>query len=385
VPTEQEVITALNRVIDPELDRNIVELGMVRKVQVRDRLVEVELALTTSACPLSDRLAEETRAAVKTLPGVEKVIVTLGEMTADDAFARGQMRSPGQTRDERANASEEREAVLGKAQPELPKASQFNQIGRVVAVMSGKGGVGKSSVTALLALALARRGHKVGILDADVTGPSIPKLFGLRPGEVRGNILGILPPVTAEGIKVMSMNLFLPDEDTAVIWRGPLIHSAIEQFWNDVLWGRLDYLLVDLPPGTSDAALTVMQSLPVSGVLVVTTPQDLAAMVVRKAVGMARQLRVPVLGVVENMSYFVCPDTGKHHEIFGPSHAEEIVITAGAPVLARLPIDPELARLSDSGQIAAYNGALVTELGQAFEAHVPAASPERARLLWTER
>lgn len=327
--TEQEVIRALSHVIDPELHRDIVELGMVRNVQIRDGLVEVELALTTATCPLSQKLAEDTRTAVKALPGVERVIVTLGEMTA-----------------------EERAAALGQAQPEPPKASQLNQVGRVIAVMSGKGGVGKSSVTALLALALARRGYKVGILDADITGPSIPRLFGLRPGEVYGSAFGILPPVAAEGIKIMSVNLLLPDEDTAVIWRGPLISGALQQFWTEVIWGRLDALLVDLPPGTSDAALTVMQSLPVNGVIVVTTPQELAAMVVRKAVHMARQLNVPVLGVVENMSYFVCPDSGKHHEIFGPSHAEEVAAAAGAPVLARLPIDPQLAALCDVGEVA---------------------------------
>lgn len=352
MPTESEIMTALSRVVDPELHRSIVELGMVRHVQVRDALVEVELALTTAACPLSDKLAEETRAAVKTLPGVEKVIVTLGEMTA-----------------------EERAAALGQAQPEPPKASQLNQIDWVIAVMSGKGGVGKSSVTALLGLALARRGSRVGILDADITGPSIPRLFGLRPGEVRSSAFGILPPVAAEGIKVMSINLLLPDEDTAVIWRGPLIAGALQQFWADVVWGRLDVLLVDLPPGTSDAALTVMQSLPVNGVIVVTTPQDLAAMVVRKAVHMAAQLNVPVLGVVENMSYFVCPDTGKHHEIFGPSHAEEVAAAASAPVLARLPIDPQLATLCDAGEVASVTRPEIEALVEALARSLAVPTP----------
>lgn len=355
MPSEQEVITALSQVVDPELHRNIVELGMVRNVEMRDGLVEVELALTTAACPLSQRIADDVRTAVKALPGVERVIVTLGEMTA-----------------------EERAAALGQAQPEPPKASQFNQVDQVVAVMSGKGGVGKSLVTALLALALARQGYKVGILDADITGPSIPKLFGLQPGEVRGSAFGILPPVAAEGIKVMSVNLLLPHEDTAIIWRGPLISNAIQQFWTDVIWGRLDVLLVDLPPGTSDAALTVMQSLPINGVIVVTTPQDLAAMVVRKAVHMAEQLNIPVLGVVENMSYFVCPDTGKHHEIFGPSHAEEVAAAAGAPVLARLPIDPQLAALCDAGEVGAIVRPEMDALVEALARPVAVPAPRKA-------
>ncbi|MBC7261134.1 MAG: P-loop NTPase, partial [Chloroflexi bacterium] len=257
MPTEAEITNVLRRVIDPELRRNIVELGMVRNIQVHGDEVEIEVALTTAACPLAQNISDDVQAAVKTLPDVREVKVTLSEM------------SP-----------EEREALLQNAPPGLPKASQFNKVSRIVAVMSGKGGVGKSSVTAILAVALARRGHKVGILDADITGPSIPKLFGLHPGKVRDDPMGFLPAIAAENIKVMSINLLVPDETTAVIWRGPLISNAIQQFWDEVLWGHLDYLLVDLPPGTSDAALTVMQSLPVNGAVVVTTPQDLAAMVV---------------------------------------------------------------------------------------------------------
>jgi len=181
----------------------------------------------------------------------------------------------------------------------------------------------------------------------------------------------MLPAITDDGIRVISINLLLPEESMAVIWRGPLISNAIQQFWNEVLWGHLDYLLVDLPPGTSDAALTVMQNLSVSGVVIVTAPQSLSAMVVRKAVDMVRQLNVPVLGVIENMSYFECPDSGRRYEVFGPSHAEEVADAARAPVLARLPIDPDLSRLGDSGQIATYNGKLIDELGKAFEAECP--------------
>jgi len=345
IVTESEIMTALSHVQDPELHRSVVELGMVRDLSINDGRVTFTLALTISECPLRDQLVEDTRAAVKALPGVKDIIITLGVMT-----------------------DEERAAALGQSQPERPKTNPFNQVRQVIAIMSGKGGVGKSSVTALLALGLARQGHQVGILDADVTGPSIPKLFGLRPSGLRNSPLGILPAVAAEGIKVMSINLLLPDEDTPVIWRGPILSGVIQQFWTDVFWDRLDYLLVDLPPGTSDAALTVMQSLPVNGVIMVTTPQDLAAMVVRKAIHMIEQLNTPVVGVVENMSYFVCPDTGKHHEIFGPSHADQVAAIAGAPVLARLPIEPELTRLGDNGQIAACDGMLADELARSFAA-----------------
>jgi len=359
VVTGSEIMTALSRVQDPELHRSVVDLGMVRDLSINEGRVMFTLALTIPECPLRDQLVGDARAAVQALPGVKDVTITLGAMT-----------------------DEERAAALGHAQPEQSKANPFNQVRQVVAIMSGKGGVGKSSVTALLALGLARQGHQVGILDADVTGPSIPKLFGLRAGGVRNGPMGILPTVAAEGIKVMSINLLLPDEDTPVIWRGPMLSGAIQQFWTDVFWDRLDYLLVDLPPGTSDAALTVMQSLPVNGVIMVTTPQELAAMVVRKAVHMIEQLNTPVVGVVENMSYFVCPDTGKRHEIFGPSHVEEVAAIARAPVLARLPIEPELTRLGDSGQIAACDpqdtlkgcGMLADELARSFAAHIPSPS-----------
>lgn len=240
-----------------------------------------------------------------------------------------------------------------KEQPQAPKegaAARYNHIKTVVAVMSGKGGVGKSSVTGLLAAALARQGYQVGVLDADITGPSIPMLFGLH-GPVSAGESGMLPLKSSTGVKVMSMNLLLASEDQPVIWRGPLIGRAITQLWGDVMWGELDYLLVDLPPGTSDASLTTMQSLPVNGLVMVTTPQSLASMVVRKTVHMAQSIQTPIIGVVENMAYFVCPDTGKHHEIFGPSHAAEVAQTANAPILAKLPIDPTVAAMCDAGKI----------------------------------
>jgi len=244
-----------------------------------------------------------------------------------------------------------------------PKPAELNQIQRVIAVMSGKGGVGKSLVAGLIAVALRRQGSEVGILDADITGPSIPKMFGIkeRPG---GSSTGILPVLSRSGIEVMSFNLLMPQEDEAVIWRGPLISRAITQFWEDVVWGRLDYLVVDLPPGTSDASLTVMQSLPVAGIVIVSTPQDLAAMIVKKALSMARKMGKPILGVVENMSYLYLPDIDRRIEIFGKSKAEEMARAANAPLLGQLPIDPELAKLCDEGGIERYSSDVLDSLVQ---------------------
>ncbi len=203
----------------------------------------------------------------------------------------------------------------------------------------------------LLAVALRRQGQRVGVLDADITGPSIPKMFFKKAERPQGAPVGIIPPQTSTGIKVMSINLLLQHEDDAVIWRGPLVSGAIKQFWSEVFWGDLDYLIVDLPPGTSDASLTVMQSMPLSGVVLVTSPQDLAGMVVRKAAQMAQQLSIPVLGLVENMSYFVAPDTGTRYDIFGPSHAEPVAKKLGTEFLGRLPIDPGIAVRCDEGRI----------------------------------
>jgi len=329
MPAENEILSALRRVLDPELGRNIVDLGMVRDLSVTQAgAVRFTLAFTIRGCPLREQILKSARQTVEAVPGVTGVEIVAGEMTP-----------------------EERRAVFGGTPPAPPKLAQFNQIKRVVAVMSGKGGVGKSSVTALLACALARRGLKVGVLDADITGPSIPRLFGLPSGGVEGNDMGILPPITTEGVRVMSVNLLVRGEDDPIVWRGPMISGTIKQFWAEVIWGKLDVLLVDLPPGTSDATLTVMQSLPVNGVVLVTTPQELAAMVVRKAVNMLNQLTIPVVGLVENMSYFACPETGIQHAVFGPSHAQEIADLVGIPAWTRLAIDPQIAVAGDNGQI----------------------------------
>jgi Mrp family chromosome partitioning ATPase len=329
MPSEQDVMNALNTVMDPELGRSIVDLQMIKELAIDPGgKVSFTIALTVPSCPLREKIRNDAAMAVKALEGVTDLEIHMGAMS-----------------------DEERKQVLGNSGQNLPKLNQFNHVDNVIAVMSGKGGVGKSSVAAMLAASLARGCQRVGILDADITGPSIPKLFGLPAGGIRSSEQGILPAVTGLGIKAISINLLVEDENAAVIWRGPMISGAITQFWTDVFWGKLDYLIVDMPPGTSDAALTVMRSLPVTGVMMVTTPQQLSAMVVRKAASMLDQLNIPVLGVVENMSYYPCPDSGKEHAIFGPSHSQEVATACKARVIARLPLDPALTEMADNGRI----------------------------------
>lgn len=251
---------------------------------------------------------------------------------------------------ERKDAGSPENKASGIEKLAQPEKSNINH---TIAVMSGKGGVGKSSVSALLAVSLARQGYSVGLLDADITGPSIPKLFGLTiNAEVTGD--KIVPAYTRLGLKVISLNLLLPHEDDPVVWRGPLIGGAVKQFWTDVLWGEIDYLIVDLPPGTGDAPLTVLQSLPLNGLVIVSSPQDLAVMVVKKAIKMARMMNVPILGLVENMSSMQCPHCGEAIELFGISKAEEVAKATGLKLLGRLPLDPDLSRLSDKGLIEDY-------------------------------
>lgn len=231
------------------------------------------------------------------------------------------------------------------------KLNEYSAIKKVIAVSSGKGGVGKSSVTAMLAVLAARRGYKVGVLDADITGPSIPKAFGLT-AKAKGGAMGILPGETHMGIKVMSINLLLEHEDQPVVWRGPILAGAVTQFWTDVAWGDLDVLLIDMPPGTGDVPLTIFQSIPLDGAVIVSTPQSLVQMVVGKARKMAEMLEIPVLGMVENMSCVICPDCGKHIALFGDTgKLDQAAKEMGIKVLARLPVDSEIARLCDSGEI----------------------------------
>ena len=244
-----------------------------------------------------------------------------------------------------------------------PKAS----VKKVIAVVSGKGGVGKSTVTSLLAVGMSRRGKRVGVLDADITGPSAPTAFGVN--ECQGATQdGLYPALTTGGIQVMSINLLLDNATDPVVWRGPVIAGAVKQFWTDVIWEDVDYMFVDMPPGTGDVPLTVFQSLPVDGIVIVTSPQDLVSMIVSKAVKMANMMKIPVLGFVENYSYLECPDCGKKIEVFGKSKLDEVAASFDLPVLARLPIDPKVAECYDSGKMETVSTELVDAVLDAVEA-----------------
>ena len=237
----------------------------------------------------------------------------------------------------------------GNGIPKEPM-NQFSNVKKVIGVVSGKGGVGKSFVTASLACAMKKAGYQVGIMDADITGPSIPKMLGVH-GQIVGDERGMIPMEAENGIKVMSVNLLLDHEEDPVIWRGPVIAGVVKQFWSETLWQDIDYMFVDMPPGTGDVALTVFQSLPLAGIVIVTSPQELVSMIVTKAVKMAEMMNVPVLGIVENMSYFVCPDCGKKHFLFGTSHIEKVAAEHGISVIDYLPLDPKMAALCDEGKM----------------------------------
>jgi Mrp family chromosome partitioning ATPase len=325
MPTKKQVNKSLEAVLVPAAKRSIIGLNLVRKITISDGKISVVLASTGLILGAQDWIKKKTREAIKKLPEVKEVMVEYSDA----------------------------------------KAKELNKIDHIIAVMSGKGGVGKSLVSGLVAIALKRKGYEVGILDADITGPSIPRMFGLKVTP-DGNESGILPVLTKSGIEVMSINLLLPSEDDAVIWRGPLIGQAITQFWEEVLWGKLDYLIVDLPPGTADAPLTVLQTLPISGIIIVFTPQDLTAMVVRKAVNMAREMGKPILGVIENMSYLYVPEINKKMELFGKSRGQEMAHATGAPLLGQLPIDPELAKLCDEGDIERYDSEITHQLEESL-------------------
>jgi Mrp family chromosome partitioning ATPase len=248
----------------------------------------------------------------------------------------------------------------------LETTNELNTVKRVIGVVSGKGGVGKSFVTAMLSVLINRKGYNTGILDADITGPSIPKMFGLTR-KAQGNELGLFPEKTHHDIRIMSINLLLPQDDAPVIWRGPLLANTVKQFWKDVIWGDLDFLFIDMPPGTGDVPLTVFQSIPLDGIVIVTSPQELVSMIVKKAYNMANKMNIPVLGIVENMSYVKCPDCGKEIKIFGESNLQETAKKLGLNIFGRIPIDPIMADLSDKGQFERFSNDYLTEAAQKIE------------------
>ena len=323
--TEENIIESLDTVLVPGVMRSLVKMNLIREVNVADHEVDITIASAALAPTAQEWLKNKIEDVISKTASVKEVNVNF---------------------------------VDGKPQ-------DLNKIDHIIAVMSGKGGVGKSLVAGLAAITLKRQGYEVGILDADITGSSIPKMFGIST-KPSGSENGILPVPSRSGIELMSINLLLPSEDDAVIWRGPLIARAITQFWEEVLWGKLDCLIVDLPPGTADAPLTVMQTLPVSGVIIVFTPQGLTTMIVRKAVRMAEKMGKPVIGVIENMSYLYVPEIDRNIELFGKSRAEEMAHAAQAPLLGQLPIDPELASLCDEGNIERYDSEVVSQLGQSL-------------------
>ncbi len=316
----EEVLQALRGVMDPELHRDIVSLNMVRSIEVKGGRVRVQVVLTTPACPLKGAIRQAVEAAVRALPGVESVEV---EMGADVASSRGK-----------------------KKEERLPG------VRNIVAVGSGKGGVGKSTVAVNLAVALADSGARVGLLDADLYGPSIPILLGLkdaRPEMGQHEGRDVMLPLERHGIRVFSIGFLLKDTD-AVVWRGPLLHKAVQQFLEDVAWGELDYLVVDLPPGTGDVQISLSQLVPVSSAVVVTTPQDVAFADVLRAIRMFRVTKVPILGVIENMASFVCPTCGTKHHLFGHGHIEQRCGEHEVAYLGAIPMDLRVAPSGDQGR-----------------------------------
>jgi ATP-binding protein involved in chromosome partitioning len=315
-PDRDAVLTALRVVVDPDLRRDIVSLGFVKDLTFDGGRVAFTIELTTPACPVKDQMRDQARALVSAIAGVTAVEI---EMTA-------QVR-----------------AVTSVESGKTPVPGVKN----IIAVGAGKGGVGKTTVAVNLAVGLARDGARVGLLDADITGPNVPLMMGTQEGHVTGNA-GRVNPVVAHGVKMMSIQYFLTG-DAPVIWRGPLIHSAIQQFLRDVEWGELDYLVIDLPPGTGDAALSLAQLIPLSGAVIVTTPQEVSLLDARKAIAMFSKVNVRTLGVVENMSGFVCPDCGTEHDLFGTGGADRIARELGLDVLGRIPIEPAVRAGGDAG------------------------------------
>ena len=339
------VVNSLRGVLDPEIGISIVDLNMVRDVIIEGSHVKVTIALTVAHCPLAKTLQTDVEKALKKSDEIRTVTV---ETTAMSKTELNELRTSLQNR-----------TTQPQPDPANTPGPGINRLGKrelrnIIAVASGKGGVGKSFVTSMLAVQLRRLGYEVGILDADLTGPSIAKVFGLKDRPSKSPTGRITPVLTKTGIRVMSINLVLDDPEMPVIWRGPIVNSVIRQLYWDVDWGSLHYLLVDLPPGTSDAPLTVLQSLPLDGVIVVSSPQELASLIVTKAVNMAKKMNAELLGLVENMSYLNCPHCGENINVFGEPQGERLAKQLGIPFLGSVPVDPIIARLSDHGQIEDY-------------------------------
>jgi ATP-binding protein involved in chromosome partitioning len=326
--TEQAVLDALRTVKEPQSQQDVVSLGMIRDLHIRDSEVSFALAFTGQPAGTKVTLHSNSSRVVGQLPGVSKVQVKMISASP-----------PGRPAAAQAHAH-------GHAQGAAPAADLIPEVRTTIAVSSGKGGVGKSTVAVNLALALSATRATVGLIDADVYGPDIPLMLGARgkPGMFDNRII----PVEVHGLKMMSIGLLVSDREP-LVWRGPMIHSFIQQMLRDVMWGALDYLLFDMPPGTGDAQLSLSQVIPLSGVVMVTTPQDVALLDVRKAIGMFQRLNVPILGIVENMSYFVAPDTGKRYAIFGEGGGQRVADEYGVPLLARIPLDPEVRAGGDEG------------------------------------
>src|SRR2546429_1729401 len=348
---KNSIVNSLRGVLDPEIGISIVDLNMVRDVSIEGSHVKVTIALTVAHCPLAKTLQADVEKALKKSDEVKSVTV---ETTAMSKTELNELRTnlqsrTTQTRSEQGNSPGAGIDRLGK-----------RELRNIIAIISGKGGVGKSFVTSMLAVQLRRLGYEVGVLDADLTGPSIAKVFGLTERPSKSPAGAITPIESKTGIKVMSINLVLDDPTMPVIWRGPIVNSVIRQLYWDVDWGDLHYLLVDLPPGTSDAPLTVFQSLPLDGVIVVSSPQDLASMIVAKAVNMAKKMEAPILGLVENMSYLNCPSCGDRVNLFGEPKGEKLASSLGVPFLGAVPLDPSIARLSDEGRIEDYSSPIIS-------------------------
>src|SRR3989442_3376619 len=326
---------------------------MVRDVSIEGSHVKVTIALTVAHCPLAKTLQTDVEKALKKSNEVESVSVETTAMSKTELKElRPRLQNwATQTQPPQGNSPGPGIDRLGK-----------RDLRNIIAIASGKGGVGKSFVTSMLAVQLRRLGYEVGILDADLTGPSIAKVFGLKERPSKSSTGRITPVLTRTGIKVMSINLVLDDPEMPVIWRGPIVNSVIRQLYWDVDWGSLHYLLVDLPPGTSDAPLTVLQSLPLDGVIVVSSPHNLASMIVTKAVNMAKKMEVPILGLVENMSYLKCPDCGNRIDLFGEPRGEKLAIGLGLAFLGAVPLDPAIAQLSDQGKIEDYSSPIIANI-----------------------